>query len=303
LLSVRQEKGKLLLERRAIKERMERQMKQAVKEAVSRGREREKARADRLSSMIQGKTQQIQDLNSKIRELQDQLKRGTTPQVEGLNLEEQLVKELRREFAEDRIEHHGKTGDILHRVQFRRRQVGMILYECKRTSKFSPAFVDQAKRAMASRQATYGVLVTTAFKRDTAGFWVEKDILVVHPYGAVYIAKVLRKMIIDMYSMKASRHEMEARSRELIEFIKGDTFRNSVEDTIYRARSLYETLKKEIKNHQHVWHNRFDNYKEIHDNVMRVSFVTSSILKGATASDALAHMDLKHLPPPQLEAG
>lgn len=61
---------------------------------------------------------------------------------------------------------------------------------------------------MALRQATYGVLVTAAFKKDTAGFWVEKEILVVHPYGAIYIAKVLRKSIIEIYSLKISRSEM-----------------------------------------------------------------------------------------------
>lgn len=40
--------------------------------------------------MIQGKTEEIQNLNKKVKELQEQLKKGTTPQIEGLNLEERL---------------------------------------------------------------------------------------------------------------------------------------------------------------------------------------------------------------------
>jgi hypothetical protein len=282
LLNLQREKQKLLLEKKTIKAQMEKQTKQAVKEALEKGKEKEKARADRLSKMIQGKTQDIQNLNRKIKELQEQLKRGTTPQVEGSNLEEELVKELKREFPEDKIEHHGKTGDIIHYVNFRNKQVGMILYECKKTTKFNSAFIDQAKKAIALRQATYGVLVTTAFKKDTAGFWVEKDILIVHPYGAIYIAKVLRSSIIEIHSLKISRMEMEKRSKELMEYIKGEDFKNGVEDSIYRTKALYEMLKKEIKSHQGIWHDRYIHYRTIHDNVNRLELVTANIYERTT---------------------
>jgi len=299
LQNLRNEKQKLLREKKEIKVQMEQQMKKAVKEALEKGKEKEKARADRLAKMIQGKTQDIQNLNKKIKELQEQLKRGTTPQVEGLNLEEELVKELKKEFPEDKIEHHGKTGDIIHHVNFKNKSVGVILYECKKTTKFNPDFVDQTKKAMALRQATYGVLVTTAFKKDTVGFWVEKDILIVHPYGAIYIAKVLRKSILEIYSLKISRLEMEKRSKELMEYIKSEDFKNSVEDSIYRTRSLYEMLKKEIKSHRGIWHDRYMHYRAIHDNISRLELVSSNILKGLPTKEAIAHLKLKQLPPPE----
>lgn len=299
LQNLQNERQKFLHEKKEIKVQMEKQMKKAVKEALEKGKLKEKARADRLSKMIQTKTQDIQNLNKKIKELQEQLKKGTTPQVEGLNLEEELVKELNKEFPEDKIEHHGKTGDIIHCVNFKNKYVGVILYECKKTTKFNPAFIDQTKRAMAMRQATYGVLVTTAFKKDTAGFWVEKDILIVHPYGAIYIAKVLRKSIIEIYSLKISRMEMEKRSRKLMEYIKSEDFKNSVEDSIYRTRSLYEMLKKEIKSHQGIWHDRYMHYRIIHDNISRLELVTSNILKGLPPKEAIAHLKLKQLPPPE----
>lgn len=41
-----------------------------------------------------------------------------------------------------------------------------------------------------------------------------------------------------------------------MEYIKSEDFKNSVEDSIYRTRSLYEMLKKEIKSHQGIWHDR-----------------------------------------------
>jgi len=299
LQNLRNERQKLLREKKEMKVQMEKQMKKAVKEALEKGKVKEKARADRLSKMIQAKTQDIQNLNKKIKELQEQLKKGTTPQVEGLNLEEELVKELKKEFPEDKIENPGKIGDIIHRVNFNNKHVGVILYECKKTAKFNPAFIDQTKRAMAPRQATYGVLVTTASKKDTAGFWVEKDILIVHPYGAIYIAKLLRKSIIEIYSSKISRLEMEKRSKELMEYIKSEDFKNSVEDSIYRTKALYEMLTKEIETHKRIWHGRYIHYNTIHNNISRLELVTSNILKGVPPREAITHLKLKQLPPPE----
>lgn len=295
LRNLRNEKQKLLREKKEFKK----QMKKAVKEAIEKGKAKEKARADRLSEMIQAKTQEIQNLNRKIKELQEQLKKGTTPQIEGLNLEEELVKQLRKEFPEDKIEHHGRTGDIIHCVNFENKQAGIILYECKKTAKFNPAFIDQAKRAMVSRQATFGVLVTTASKKGTAGFWVEKDILVVHPYRAIYIAKVLRKSIIEIYSLKTIPSEMERRSKELMEYIKSEDFKNNVADSIDRTRSLYEMLRKEIKSHKGIWQHRYKHYKKIHENISRLELVTSNILRGLPFKEAIAHLEPQELPPPE----
>lgn len=299
LRDLRKERQRLVLEKNKMKTTMQKEMKKAVKEAKEKGIQKEKARADRLSKMIQRKTQDIQSLNKKIKELQEQLKKGTTPQVEGLNLEAELVKELKKAFPKDRIEHHGKTGDIIHRVVFGNKQVGCILYECKKTTRFNRAFIDQTKKAMAVRQATYGVLVTTAFKKDTAGFWVEKDILIVHPYGAVYIAQVLRKSIIEICSLKITRKEMEKRSKELMQYIKSEDFSNAVEDSIYRTRSLYEMLKKEIRSHQGLWKGRFEHYGMIYANISRLEDATSNILKGLPVKEALKQIERKQLPAPE----
>jgi hypothetical protein len=126
LQTLRQEKLKLQAEKRTMQRQMQKQMKAAVREAVRRGGEQEKGRAERLSKMIERKAGEIQNLNKKIRELQEQLRKGTTPQLEGLNLEKELVKELRKNFEEDTIEPHGKAGDIIHRVNFNKRTTGEV---------------------------------------------------------------------------------------------------------------------------------------------------------------------------------
>ena len=230
--------------------------------------------------MIQGKTQQIQFLSRKVKELQEQLKKGTTPQVEGLNYERELVKDLKSNFPHDKIEHHGKSGDILQLVSHKGKQIGSILFECKLTSHFSRSYVVQTKKAVAERNATYGVLVTLSSKKGTAGFWVDSDVLVVHPFGAVHVAGVLRQNLLDVHSTRKSAREANRRATAIMEYIQSDEFKNLVGDTIFRTVELYELLKKEFKSHKKTWRRRFDHYRQIHANSSGIRVRTAGILQG-----------------------
>ena len=298
--TLRQEKRKLSFEKKSLKAEMEKRLKQETKIALEKGRAKEKARSEKLSKMIQRKTQDIQLANKKIKELEEQLKKGTTPQIEGLNLEQELQKQLKKEFPEDKIQRYGKVADVIQCVIFKGKQIGVILYECKRTTRFSSSFVDQTKKAMVQRRASYGVLVTTASKKGTAGFWVDKDIIVVHPFGAMYVAQILRVSIIELHTAQVSRAEVQKRAHELMEYIKGDEFKNSVEDCIYRTRSLCHMLDREVTSHKRIWLDRFDHYKAIHSNVTHMQLATSNIVKGLPKQRALARRKLEQLPPPKV---
>ena len=292
---LQEEKARLHAE----KKEMRREMKRAAREAAAKATEKERKRADRLSAMIQGKSQQIQFLTRKVKELQEQLKRGTTPQVEGLNFERELVKDLKKHFPDDRVEHHGKSGDILFCVSHKGKQVGSILFECKLTSGFSGAYVVQTKKAIAERNATYGILVTLASKRGTAGFWVDNDVIVVHPFGAVHVAGVLRQSLLDIHSTRVSTQEADRRAAALMEYVKSDDFKNLVGDTIFRTLELYGMLKKELNGHKKTWKRRFDHYRKIYDNSSGIKTRTAGILHGATGRHELKS-EPKLLPLPSL---
>lgn len=289
------EKARLYAE----KKEMRRAMKRAAREAAAKATEKERKRADRLSAMIQGKSQQIQFLSHKVKELQEQLKRGTTPQVEGLNFERELVSDLQKNFPHDRVEHHGKSGDILICILHKGKQVGSILIECKLTSSFSASYVIQTKRAVAERNATYGVLVTLASKKGTAGFWVDNDVIVVHPFGTVHVAGVLRQSIMDICASRISTQEANRRAAILMEYVKSDDFKNLVGDTIFRTLELYGLLKKELRSHKKMWKRRFDHYKQIYDNSNGIKARTTGILHGGAARHELKQ-GTKLLPLPSL---
>lgn len=276
-----------------------REMKQAARDAATKATEKERKRADKMSLLIQGKTQQIQLLSRKVKELQEQLKRGTTPQVEGLNYEHELVKDLKKNFPQDDVQHHGKAGDILHLVTHKGKPIGSILFECKLTGQYSRSYVVQTKKAVAERNATYGILVTLTAKKGTAGFWMDDDVLVVHPFGAVHVAAVLRQNLIDVHASQVSAKEANRRAIVLMEYVKSDAFRNLVGDTIFRTVELYEMLKKEAHSHKKIWKKRFDHYRQIYDNSTGIRTRTTGILHGASARHELKQ-EPKLLPLPSL---
>jgi len=239
------------------------EIKEAEKKALEQGKLKEKKRADMLSSMLQKKMGDIEEKSKIIKELKEQLKKGSTPQLEGIELEVELVKELKNKFPSDKIEHHGKGGDIHHYVVCEGKEIAMIVYECKKTQKFNKNYITQIKNDVIKNNANYGVLVTVACDKKQSQFWVEKDILIVHPFGAPYIAEVLRKSLIQLYSLKLSDKELGERAKKLLEYIKSNKFRNSVKDNIIRAKELYDLLNKEVEYHKTIWEKRHEHYNAI----------------------------------------
>ena len=267
-------KEKLELERKNKKE-----ITMAKKEALEQGKTHEKKRTDRLSKMLNGNMEKLECANHIIKELKEQLKKGTTPQIEGLNLEEELVKELRSKFPEDRIERHGHGGDIHHYIAYKKEEIGFIIYECKKTKKFQKNYVHQIKNDVVKKNASYGVLITSAPEKNKAGFWVKDGILIVHPWGTIYIAEVLRKWIISLYSLNLDKRELNECAKKLLEYIKGDKFKNCVEDTIDRTRQLNGMLNKEVVTHRNIWEKRNKHYSCIFENSQSIEQDSNAIIQ------------------------
>jgi hypothetical protein len=288
----------MLAKQKETMKRLEKEKKEAIKNGIERGKQKEMARANKLAKLVEKQTTDLQGANKKIKELEKHLKDGTTPQTAGIDFEKELVKQLLKEFPEDKIEHHGKGGDILHRVFFKSKEIGSILYECKKTAKYSPEYVHQTKRAIATRNASYGILVTFASRKNSQGFFVDNSIIVVHPYGTIHIAQVLRNSLTEMHSLKLNHSQLEERSQQLMDFIKSDDFRNSVGNTIYRTQELAKILLDEHKEHMKIWQKRLQHYNGIHANTNQVNITTKNILQGVPVNKTLIQTAIRQLPAP-----
>lgn len=300
LAEAKRQRQLLIAQQKAAMKKLEREKRLAIKDGIEKGKQKEKSRADKLSQLVQKQTADLQNAQKKIKELEKHLKEGTTPQTAGLDFEKELVRQLQKEFPTDKIEHYGKGGDIYHRVIFKSKEIGSILYECKKTTKFNPEYVHQTKRAISTRNATYGVLVTFATRKNSQGFFVENDIIVVHPYGTIHIAQVLRNALVEMHSLKLNHKQLEERSQNLMNFIKSDDFKNSVDNTIYRTQELAKMLVAEHKEHMKTWEKRFHHYNGIHSNTSQLQIATKNILNGLPINKNLIKTEIKQLPAPEL---
>lgn len=298
LIDAEKQKQIIIAQQKAALKKLDAEKRLAIKNGIEKGKQKEKSRADQLSKLVSKKSEDLQNATKKIKELEKHLKDGTTPQTAGHDFEKELVKQLQKKFLSDKIEHHGKGGDILHRVIFKSKEIGSILYECKKTAKFCSDYVHQTKRAISQRNASYGVLVTFATRKDSQGLFVDNDIIVVHPFGTIHIAEVLRNALVEINSLKLNHKELEERSQQLMNFIKSDNFKNSVDNTIYRTQELAKMLLQEHKEHLKNWEKRFNHYNGIHTNTSGLQIATKNILNGLPINKNLIKTEIKQLQAP-----
>ena len=244
------------------------------KEARKKAIESERAKNRRL---LQGKVKSIQKLKETIK----QLKKGTTPQTEGLEFEDKLVKRLRKEFPGDQIDHTGKAGDINHTVLFIKKPAGLIVYECKRTPTLLNAHIDQAYRAKISRKAVFAVLVTTAnYNRTWKGFGTIRDVSVVSPLAVIPLVKFLRMHVIEMLKAKIPIQKRAKIAQHMLQHITSPDFKNPLEEIARTGKQLQSDLKGEVKSHIKIWEKRWDSYEQLGFNSLFIQENIQLVLQG-----------------------
>jgi hypothetical protein len=209
-----------------------------------------------------------------------QREKGTTPQTEGLAFEETLAARLKREFSEDSIEHKGKGGDVLHKVRLNKKEVGCIIYECKRTPSILKGHVAQAGRAKRQREAEFAVLVTTGKKKGFGGLAQMSGVLVVAPSAVVTVALLLRQHLVEMARLRVGKDKRAAIAQQLMHYIDSPQFRNPIEDSVQRASTLEEMIQQEAVDHYRTWQARFDHYVNIKFNAAHVQDNLRLVMSG-----------------------
>jgi hypothetical protein len=267
----------------AIKEKMKESIKAQVEKATLKTQEGLiKAHRTLESTRKQMSTLQQQNLKQqeRIRNLETQLKNQTTPQLEGLLYEDKLIEALQKDYSHDRFVHTGKGGDILHYIVHNKEEVGLIVYECKRVGHWQSAHAEQAYNAKIQRKADYAVLVTSASKKGTGGFFIEKGVIVVSPGGILALAAILREQIIRIAQLKLTKAQREEALEKTMEYLQGAEFKNALDLIIRKTVEMYDELKKECHDHVKGWKKRYDSLKSVYINTSQVQTKTTALISG-----------------------
>jgi len=200
----------------------------------------------------------------------------------GLDYEKELLKELKNNFEQygDIIKKKGQKGDILHIIMYENKEVGKILYECKRTKIWKEDYVSTLKEAVLWREVNLGILVTSVFKKGKKGFFtVGENIFVVLPEAVIDFVKVWRKGIIEINSLKITEDEKNVLMKELLGYIDSNDFKSVINDIVDKSKELQNVLKKEARQHEKIWRIRLRYYKQMSEGSSGIKEKVEKILQ------------------------
>lgn len=272
-----------LMEQERALQKKEKRLEQEKRAAAKEAQEKERRRAGRLMAGQRGKIKKLEERIA-------QLERGKTPQTEGLEFEEKLAARLRKEFPEDDIQHKGQAGDVLHLVYFETKHAGTIIYECKREPKIKGEHVHQAYQAKQNRQADFAVLVHTGTKKGFDGLIEMGNVLVVSPLGAIPLAALLRKNLVEMMRANITKKRRAKIAQQLLTYVTSPQVKNPIEEVIRTAGELQEMVKAEYNDHVRTWKKRLMHYQKIQWDTSQVQGNIQRILHGK---------EPKIIPPPK----
>lgn len=258
----------------AVKRGVQEQTVQERKELAKKGIElrKTKNKMTQLQNSLRLSTKKRQQANEEIERLKEQIEKGITPQIEGLLEEHKLVAKLMELFPSDKIQHHGKAGDIIQIVIDQRREIGRIVYECKRVKHFNRNYIDQAKEARRVRSAEFAVLVTNVFPSKKQYYFVEKNVFVISPVCAEPIIHTLRESLIRMSLLKMTAEAKQKAVQRVYDYLSSSNYNGRVNDIANQLLDLGKELNSEIKSHKRVWRKRKDAYIALFDDIWEIDY-------------------------------
>jgi hypothetical protein len=188
---------------------------------------------------------------------------------------------LQKEFPDDDIQHAGKGGDVLHFVKLNDEDAGCIVYECKHTDRISNDHVQQTALAKKTRQANYGILVTTGTRKGFSGLDQESGVFIVAQAGVLTLARICRESLVTMAKQRLDAAAKAAAAKRLMDYVTSPTCKTPLEEAIIHTERAHRNLVKEIKQHIGDWKERHEVYQTIHYDVSHIQKNIALVLNGA----------------------
>ena len=257
--------------------------KQVSEEKLKSKQKAEEARQQAVS--LERRKSLIRDkrLMSRIKKLEEEkkmLQKHTSPQEIGLADEKVLVSRLEKEFPDDEILHEGKEGDVLHFVKFNKEISGCIVYECKHTDRIAAAHIEQIASDKKTRQANYGILVTTGTRKGFSGLDQESGVFIVAQAGVLTLARICRESLVKMAEQRLDAAEKEAAAKRLMDYVTSPACKTPLEEAISQTERAHRNLVKEIQQHIGGWRERHEVYETIRYDVSHIQQNVDRVLNG-----------------------
>ncbi|MDG1004157.1 MAG: DUF2130 domain-containing protein [Emcibacteraceae bacterium] len=202
----------------------------------------------------------LQDLEKSTEELERKISQGSQ-QLQGEVQEIELESLLNQKFPIDQIDEikKGARGaDVLQSVKtMNGATAGKILWESKRTERWSSAWISKLKDDLQEANAEIPVLVTTEFPRGVEsvctqyeGVWITK------PKYANSLAEALRLVLIESHRNKISSIGKNEKIEALYDYVCSTQFAQKVRAIVDSYVAMNTDLESEKRAMQKIWKKR-----------------------------------------------
>ena len=252
----------------AVREEHQRTIKSRAAQVAAIEKKADERAESKLATKMRSLNQTVEVLRQQKEALERRVERLTADE-RGNFSEEDLLRGLRAAFPGDRIEKLGRSGDVhqhvIDTVEGAPAKVALLVYECKDTLHWSNAFLEQALQTARDQKTPYVVVVSSAMPPKQRDLAVRGDVVVVSPSKAIELARILRRMAVEIHRSGLAGEGKAEKADQLYRYLASDEFRADFSALAGSLERVKGFLHDERQAHQKVWEKRQLAYDEIAD--------------------------------------
>lgn len=249
-------KRKVVDQRAELEVEFQKRMTATLSEEAEKIRRRE---AEGVELRLKEKDKQLEDIKAQLVEMKRKAEQGSM-QLQGEVQELALEDILRSSFPHDEIREVGKGVKGADTIQVVRdhlgAECGRIVYESKRTKKFSEDWIEKLKADALPEHADVCVIVTQAMPEGMTRIGNLDGVWICEFHDVRGLAMVLREGLIRIHGALASQVNKGEKMQMLYDYMTGQEFRMQLEAIVEGFTSLRQGYEDEKLKMQKIWKER-----------------------------------------------
>ncbi len=275
-LKTAQEKEAQFLAKQRQLEDKERELNLTIEKRITSERDQIMKKVHAEVEQVQGlklkeKDEQLLSMKRKIEELQKKAAQGSE-QLQGEAMELHLEESLNAKFPHDRIEEipKGISGaDLQQHVTTPTGQpAGSILWELKRTKKWSNEWTGKLKTDQRNAAAEMAILVSETRPPGLDTFEFYEGVYVCAPRYALPLAMVTRQTLIAISKTRLAQTGQKDKMALVYDYLTGSQFKHRVEAICEQFQIMQTELTKERAAMGRLWAKREKQIQAVIDNTV-----------------------------------
>jgi len=265
----------LLRREREMKDKEESLRLDIEKEYLSKYDEREREVRKQESEKNEMKNKELEkkleDQKKLIDEMQRKAEQGSM-QLQGEIQELALEDFLKGQFPFDLISEVPKgvrgADAIQSVINTLQQDCGKIIYESKRTKKFSDEWLEKLKNDQKNQQAEIAVIVTESMPKEMERFGQKNGVWICSFQEIKSLSFVLREMLIKTQSIRVAQENKGDKMEMLYNFLTSTEFRQQVEAIVDGFSQLKSDIDTEKRAMQKIWKEREKQIEKVMNNTI-----------------------------------